>query len=578
MKASDLITKAKEQGRNTEDIALIRRAYEFAERAHKGQKRKSGEPFINHPLTTAGRLLDFHLDTETIAAALLHDVPEDTAHTLEEIRKEFGDEIAELVEGVTKLDKIKYKGLERSAESLRKMFLAIGEDIRIVLLKLTDRLHNIETLKHLSLEKQRRIALETLEIYAPLAYRLGIKELSGKLEDLSFPYVHPKEYEWVVKISRDKYRDLDAYIETIIPFVKNELAKEEIHPLDIHARKKYIYSLYKKLQKYDLDINKITDIVAMRIILPTVEDCYATLGIVHKLWPPMPGKIKDFIALPKPNGYQSLHTTVFGPDERSIEIQMRTREMHEEAEHGIAAHWAYAEFKRTQTDAYRDRSASFKNEHRFAWLNQIREWQKEFEKPSEFLESLKIDFFKHRIFVLTPKGDVIDLPEGATPVDFAYHIHTDVGNTTAGARVNGKMVALDQKLKTGDIVEILTQKGKKPSADWVGLVKSADVRKKLGGILRKIETDKRFSAQGSELYEFHVTARDRVGLLRDITQILAKQKINVEHVSTDTKHKTLAVMVFRATFKTRQDLERMLLKLKEIKNVEEVNYRPIEKN
>lgn len=583
-----LLEKIKIQARTDEDLGLIRKAYEFASKAHQGQKRKSGESYIAHPLATAVRLAEMRLDAPTIAAALLHDVCEDTKCTAGDIRKNFGDEITSIVEGVTKLDRIRYKGTERSAESLRKMFLAIAEDIRIVLLKLTDRLHNMETLEHVTpAEKRKRIALETLEIYAPLAYRLGMKELSGKLEDLAFPYVYPQEHEWLLRTTKEKYEEWDDYVKRVGPVLAEELTREEIRFLDIHARAKHYYSLYKKLLKHDMDIAKITDIVALRIIVPAVEDCYAALGAIHKLWRPMPGKIKDYIALPKPNGYRSLHTTVFGPEERPapkngvgfapkerpVEIQMRTPEMHEEAEHGIAAHWAYAEFKRTRPKYYAESAASFADQKQLAWIQQLREWQRDFEKPDEFLESLKIDFFKNRIFVLTPKGDVIDLPEGATPVDFAYHVHTDVGNTAAGARVNGKMAALDSPLKNGDVVEILTQKNKKPSQDWLQFIKSAIARKKISSLIKKDREEKLFEKRGGEMTELNLTIRDRVGLLRDVTRVFARQKINIKRVVTDTKNQTWATLTIHAPFKNRVEVEKVMVKLKEVKGVEEVGYK-----
>lgn len=574
MTVQSLLEKAKLQTRTEEELSLIKRAYDFAARAHQGQKRKSGEPYIVHPLATAERLLEMRLDTSTVAAALLHDVCEDTKCTTAEIKQKFGDEIAKLVEGVTKLDAIRYKGTERSAESLRKMFLAIAEDIRIVLLKLTDRLHNMETLKHIpSPEKRRRIALETLEIYAPLAYRLGMTELSGDLEDLAFPYVYPKEYEWLIEHTRDEYANVERYLKNIKPMLTQELLKEGVKFLDIDARAKHQYSLYKKLLRYDMDVSKITDIAALRVIVPTVDDCYETLGVVHKLWRPLPGKIKDYIALPKPNGYRSLHTTVVGPEGKPAEVQMRTPEMHAEAESGIAAHWRYGEVKRDDNISYAERMASFANQKQFSWIQQLREWQKEFENPDEFLESLKIDFFKNRIFVLTPKGDVFDLPEGATPIDLAYHIHTDVGNTAMGAKINGKMTALDSPLKNGDVVAILTQKNKKPSRDWLSFVKTAHARKKISSTLKKAEEERAFETRKSESAEFRITARDRIGLLRDISQVLARHKVNMKSVATETKNRAWPVVVIQAPLKSRTELEKVMVRLKEIKGVEEVGYK-----
>ncbi len=573
MNVNLLLEKLKNQNRPEDDLNLVKKAFDFADNAHSGQKRKSGEPYLIHPLATAIMLTEMRSGATTIAAALLHDVCEDTTHNIEEIRKNFGEEIAFLVEGVTKLSKIRYRGTERSAESLRKMFLAIAEDLRIVLIKLADRMHNMETLKHVAAEKRRRIALETLEIYAPLAYRLGIKDLSGKLEDLAFPYVYPQEYEWLIKTTQGKYQDLDSYIKKIKPFLTEELTKEGINFLDIHARAKHYYSLYKKLLKYDMDINKIMDIVALRIIVPAVEDCYATLGVIHKLWRPLPGRIKDFIALPKPNGYRSLHTTIFGPKEKLVEIQMRTAEMHEEAEHGIAAHWAYTEFKKSETKAYAAKETSRANQKQLAWIEQLREWQKDFEKPDEFLESLKIDFFKNRIFVLTPKGDVLDLPEGSTPIDFAYQVHTDIGNTTVGAKINNRMVALDYILKNGEIVEILTQKNKKPSSDWLRFAKSAQARKRVSSFLKKKREAEIFEKRGGELVELRLSAKDRIGLIRDISNVMAKQKINMKSVASDTKNRLYPLLMIQAQFKNRNELEKIMVRLKTIKGVEEVSYK-----
>ena len=566
-----LFREIKSSGWSEEDFLLTQKAYEFAAAAHGKQKRKSGEPYITHPLATAMRLFELKLDAPTIAAALLHDVCEDTDYKLSDIKKEFGEEIAFLVAGVTKLDKIRYRGTERNAESLRKMFLAIAEDMRIVLIKLVDRLHNMETLKFVAPEKQRRIALETLEIYAPLAYRLGIGELKGQLEDLAFPYVSPKEYQWLMERVKDHFEGRSKYVETLKPVVVQELAKEKIAFFDIHARAKHYYSLYKKLLKYDMDIEKVFDLIAIRIVVENIESCYAALGAVHKLWKPVPGLIKDYIALPKPNGYRSLHTTVFGPEGRTIEFQIRTREMHEEAENGIAAHWAYTEKK--GSSSYVKRVASVAERKELGWIQQLREWQKEFKKPDEFLESLKIDFFRSRIFVLTPKGDVFDLPEGATPVDFAYHIHSAIGNSATGARISDKMVSLDHQLKNGDVVEILTQKNKKPSADWLSFVKSVHARKKIAVFLKKSREEKSFAKPGGELTELRLTVKDRIGLLRDVSNILTRQKVNIKSVVTDDKNRSRPLLLIQVSFKNRQELERTLAKLREVKGVEEVSYK-----
>lgn len=574
MTIAPLLAISKEQGRSEEDCALIRRAYDFAAEAHRGQKRKSGKPYLTHPLEIALRLARLKLDAVTIAAALLHDVCEDTSCTGANLKKLFGEEVAFLVEGVTKLDKLKYRGAERSAESLRKMFLAIGEDIRVVLLKLVDRWHNMETLKVLPLEKQRRIALETLEIYAPLAYRLGIKDLSGILEDLAFPIVLPKEYEWLTKITKHTLQEQQRTMEKARRILSQELAKEDISFLDLHARVKHFYSLYKKLLRYDMDLEKVTDIVALRLILPTIEDCYTALGFIHTLWRPLPGKIKDYIALPKPNGYRSLHTTVFGPDEKIIEIQMRTPAMHEEAEYGIAAHWAYAELKRKDPVMLSGTHGASGRNHSTSWIGQLAEWQKQFEKPVEFLESLKIDFFKNRIFVITPKGDVIDLPEGSTPVDFAYEIHTDIGHATVGAKVNGKIVPLDHLLKNGDVVEIVTGKRNAPNRDWLSFLKSPQARKKVATMLKKArETETLERSQKKELVELRLTVQNRIGLLSDVSRVLAQSKINMEKVVTENRRRHWPTVIIRAPFKGKTELEKIMVRLKTVKGVEEVGYK-----
>ena len=573
MNVNELTAILHRQQRPDKEHTLIKKAFDFAAAAHAGQKRKSGAPYIVHPLATATRLAEIGLDSQTIAAALLHDVCEDTTHTIEEIRSLFGDTIAFLVEGVTKLDKVRYRGNERSAESLRKMFLAIAEDIRIVLIKLVDRLHNMETLEFLPPEKQKRIALETLDIYAPLAYRLGIGELKGQLEDLAFKYVYPDKYDWLSKNLREHYNERYEYMERLKPLIAQELGKENIAFRDIHARAKHAYSLYRKLVKYDMEIDKVYDLFAVRIIVETIEDCYATLGVVHKLWKPVPGLVKDYISLPKPNGYHSLHTTVFGPDGRTVEFQIRTQEMHDEAENGIAAHWAYAE--RKGSSAYAKRGTSFAPQKELGWIQQLREWQKDFDKPDEFLEALKIDFFKNRIFVLTPKGDVIDLPEGATVVDAAYRIHSDIGDTAIGARINGKMTALDYVLKNREVVDVITQKNKKPNRDWLNFVKTAAARQHINSAIKKTQEQNMFDKRSGEAVEFRISVHDRVALLRDISMVFARQKINMKNVTTDAKHRVYPIIVITVTLKQRSELEKITSKLKEVKGVIEVGYKII---
>ncbi len=466
------------------DTKVIERAYRFAEYAHRGQKRLSGKDYFEHCFATAKILTDIRLDASTIASGLLHDVIDDTPITIQQINKEFGPQIAFLVQGVSKLGKIKFKGIQKQVENLRKLLLAMAEDIRVILIKLADRLHNMQTLQYLPPEKQKRIALETLEIYAPIAYRLGMGEIKGQLEDLAFPYVYPQEYTWLMNNVKDRYNKREKYLKKIKPQVEKLLTSSGIRPFEIHSRAKHYYSLYNKLIRHQMDLSKIYDLVALRIIVETIEDCYAALGIIHKKWKPLIGRIKDYIALPKPNGYRSLHTTIFCEDGKITEMQIRTPQMHEEAEMGIAAHWAYVEAGKP----YKGISADRKE---LTWVNQLRDWQKEITSseisPEEFLESLKIDFLKDRIFVFTPKGDVIDLPEGATPIDFAYRIHTDLGHSCFGAKVDGKLTSLNTPLMNGQVVEIITRKEKRPSRDWLEIAKTNLAKNRIKNWLRKNE-------------------------------------------------------------------------------------------
>ncbi|MBI4158003.1 MAG: bifunctional (p)ppGpp synthetase/guanosine-3',5'-bis(diphosphate) 3'-pyrophosphohydrolase [Candidatus Yanofskybacteria bacterium] len=481
----DILEKILESPGGKRDPGLIKRAYKLAEKAHSGQKRLSGENYIIHPLYVACFLADLGLDSPTIAAGLLHDVVEDTSITLEELKKEFGSDIAFLVEGVTKLRKITdvanpapnsyaHRG---HLESLKKMFFATAEDIRVILIKLADKYHNMETLKFMSKADQKRIALETLEIYAPIAARLGMGRLKGQLEDMAFPYVYPKEYSWLLKKVKEKYSDRLNYIERTKPIIKRNLKDAGITIIDLNSRAKHYYSLYQKLKKKDLDPEKIHDLVAMRLIVPDVSSCYEALGVIHKHYKPLPGLIKDYIALPKPNGYQSLHTTIFCEKGRLVEIQIRTEGMHDYAENGIAAHWAYSESgKKAPISA---------NAREVQWVAQLKKFLED-SKTGEGLANLKIDFFKNRIFAFTPKGDVKDLPEGATPIDFAYAIHTDLGHTAKGAKINGKIVSLDYELKNGDVVEIMKGKEKKPSFDWLKIVKTTMAKKSINSWLREV--------------------------------------------------------------------------------------------
>lgn len=460
------------------DLDFIILAYDYAKEAHKGQKRKSGEDYIEHPLATAIILAEMGMDQDTIIAGLLHDVPEDTDYSLVDVEKEFGEEIAKLVGGITKLGMIKYRGMERYAENLRKMFISMAQDIRIVMIKMADRLHNLKTLGALPKEKQKRIAQESLEIYASIAHRLGMGQLKGELEDLAFKYVHPEKYEWIVKEIMPKAQLKLEYIQKIIKIVEKELKSQKIEIIDIHGRKKKLYSLYKKLRKphYAGDASKIYDLVALRIIVPTVADCYNVLGIIHRLWKPLSGRIKDHIAQPKPNGYKSLHSTVFCEDGKIIEFQIRTVEMHQEAEYGIAAHWQYKEGK----DVKNINDKGYTLPKKIEWIQDLVKWQKGIADNKQYLKSLTIDFFETRIFVFTPDGDVIDLPEGATPVDFAYHVHTWIGDHCTGSKVNNRIASLDSEIKNGDVIEIITDKNRKgPSRDWLKFVKTGAAKSKI---------------------------------------------------------------------------------------------------
>ncbi|MCL6634308.1 MAG: bifunctional (p)ppGpp synthetase/guanosine-3',5'-bis(diphosphate) 3'-pyrophosphohydrolase [Peptococcaceae bacterium] len=461
------------------DFSAICAAYEYAEKAHRGQKRFSGEPFIVHPLEVAKILAELELDQETLEAGLLHDVVEDTGITLGDIEERFGREVALLVDGVTKLSRIEYKSKEeQQAENLRKMFLAMAKDIRVILIKLADRLHNLRTLKYHPAPKQLEIAKETLEIFAPLAHRLGIYRIKWELEDLAFRFKEPEKYfELVEKIAKTRGKR-EEYIRSVVSILMSKLAAMGIEA-DIKGRPKHLYSIYEKMVEQQKDLNEIYDVMAVRCLVETVRDCYATLGIVHTMWTPIPGRFKDYIAMPKSNMYQSLHTTVIGPQGEPLEIQIRTREMHRTAEYGIAAHWRYKEGGRGDREF----------DKKLAWLRQLLEWQHDLRDAREFMESLKIDLFADAVFVFSPKGDVVELPAGSVPLDFAYRIHTDVGHRCVGARVNGRIVPLEYRLKNGDIVEILTSKSSGPSRDWLNLVKTSHAKTKIRQWFKKEQRD-----------------------------------------------------------------------------------------
>jgi GTP pyrophosphokinase len=578
---------------------LVARAYRFAEQAHKGQKRTSGEPYLNHAVATAETLASWNLDETTIAGGILHDVVEDTRTTREELVAAFGEEIAFLVDGVTKLSHIKYRGVnekvnsadtipsqkkrgaietQAKAESLRKMILAVSEDLRVLFIKLADRLHNMRTLSALPPVKQKRIAFETDEIYAPLAYRLGMQHVSGELRDLAFPHIHPEENTWLKQNVKDKYEERLAYLKRVKPAVEKALAEHQVAPLAIDFRAKRYSSLYKKLLRYDMDVDKIHDLVAMRIIVQTVEQCYAALGIIHQLWPPLPGRIKDYIAMPKPNGYRSLHTTVIGPDGKNIEVQIRTKEMHEEDEIGVAAHWVYEQRKAATPPGGEGffRKSFQKLTRELTWVQQLRRWQEKYRgpeaDPEEFMKTMKVDFFRDRIFAVTPKGDVLDLPWGATPVDFAYNIHSEVGNSCVGAKINGTFTPLDHELHSGDVVEILTQKNKKPSEDWLKFVKTAIARDHIRAALRA-KTRSVGGRAAPTKAELRIVVKDRVGLIKDLSTAIARSHVNiVSFTAYNPKGGKFPVDKVVVATADRAKLDKLVLKLKQVKDVREVSY------
>ncbi|MCL6498959.1 MAG: bifunctional (p)ppGpp synthetase/guanosine-3',5'-bis(diphosphate) 3'-pyrophosphohydrolase, partial [Firmicutes bacterium] len=492
------------------DLDLLKRAYAFAVRAHQGQFRRSGEPYVMHSVAVAHILADLRMDATTVAAALLHDVPEDTPQSLEEVRREFGDEIATMVDGVTKLGKIQWRSQEeKQAENLRKMFLAMASDVRIILIKLADRLHNLRTIDVMPPEHQRRKARETLEIYAPLAKRLGIGQLQNELEDRAFAILEPEAYREIM----ESLREAQAQQEEVLRTIQEELYRElnragiRVERQHITARPKHAYSIYRKMQRpayQGQGIARIYDRLGVRVIVDDVKDCYAALGVVHSLWRPIPGEFDDYIANPKPSGYQSLHTTVIYRGV-PLEIQIRTHRMHQEAEYGIAAHWRYKEGKA----GARDRAF----EEKLSWLRQLLEWHQEMQDAQEFMRSVKLDLFRNEVFVFTPKGDVVDLPNGATPVDFAYRIHTDVGHRCVGAKVNGRLVPLSYRLHSGDIVEILTSKTSTgPSRDWLEFVVTSNARTKIRQWFRKQQREENV-ARGKDMLERELR---RLGLLSSL--------------------------------------------------------------
>jgi len=497
LKLAELVERIRAYHPNA-DVEIVSRAYEFSFRAHEGQKRKSGEPYFVHPASVAGIITDLKLDIASVCAGLLHDVVEDTLATVEDIEREFGSEIAFLVDGVTKLSKINFTSKEdRQAENFRKMVVAMARDIRVLLVKLCDRLDNMRTLEFMKPDAQERIARETMDIYAPLANRLGISRFKAELEDLAFKYLDPLAYQALAqKVSKTKAQR-EKYIGDVCKTLSARLA-EQGFAAEVTGRAKHLYSIYRKMRAQNCEFEQVYDVIAFRAIVESVADCYATLGVIHSKWTPVPGRFKDYIALPKPNMYQSLHTTVIGPGSERIEIQIRTHDMHRVAEHGIAAHWKYKERLSGGVDP--------REAERFAWVRQLLEFQQELKDPAEFLESVKVDLFTDEVYVFTPKGDVRVFPRGATPIDFAYAIHSQVGDHCVGARVNGSIVPLRYKLRNGDVVEVMTSASQHPTKDWLDHIVSGRARSRVRAYLRAEQREKSLKL-GRELLEKQLHAK-----------------------------------------------------------------------
>jgi GTP pyrophosphokinase len=489
LRLNDIVERV-QAARPSADIELIHKAYVFTAKVHHGQLRQSGEPYLIHPLNVAFILAEWNLDEETVVTGLLHDTVEDTVATADELRGLFGDTVAQMVDGVTKISRVVISDVaDQKAESLRKMILAMGKDLRVVLVKLADRLHNMRTIGHLPPDKQVSVARETQEIYIPIASRLGMSRVKMELEDRCFEVLHPEDYRELLRLAGERKRDRESHIRGVIELLEAKLKESGVEAA-VKGRSKHIAGVFQKMARQGIDFDHVYDFIGFRIVAKTVRDCYEALGIVHSLWKPVPGRFKDYIAMPKPNLYQSLHTTVFGPNAELMEIQIRTEEMHALAEYGVAAHWKYKE----------GRPVVGKGDQMFLWLRQILELQQEMKDPGEFLNTVKVELFPDEVYVFTPRGDVKELPQGATTVDFAYAVHTEVGNHCVGAKVNGKMVPLKTPLKNGDVVEIITHPAHRPSKDWLKIAKTSRALNKIRAFVRQ-EQQERSLALGRQILE-----------------------------------------------------------------------------
>lgn len=510
------------------DSPEIRKAYNFAKNIYGKTKRMSGQTVISHCLDIALSVARFNLDTLSIQAAILHEVIEKFNISKKDLEKEFNAELANIVEGISNVSKIEHHGAERSIENLRKLFLAMGEDLRVIIIKLINRTHGLQTLHVFSREKQKRIALESLDIYASLAHRLGMGKIQAQTEDLAFPYAYPLQYQWLIDKVKYEYPLRQKEIERVQKTIQDEIAKENIKIVSSEGRVKHLYSLWRKLQKYDMDISRIYDLIALRIIVSSVEDCYRTLGAIHHIYKPLHGRIKDYIASPKPNGYQSLHTTVFCQNGEVVEIQIRTEEMNNKAEYGIANHWYYKE--KTGIVNYLRKIFGHSPEKELRWVQELRQRQEEATKDNNSVEDLKIDFFKDRIFVFTPRGDVIDLPNNATPVDFAYKIHTNLGDTCTGATINGKMASLDKKLSSGDVVEIINQKTAHPNRRWLQFIVTSLAKSRIKSYIKRTREQDIPSSKEKQILPVGLSKKNKRELLKKRPHKIKKERIGIKNV------------------------------------------------